>query len=128
MAELKIEVTAKLVSVHNEEVIGFLVSAGWQYKVAITKAFGVEHGIADIDIAQWFEIPELAVVPVGRSKYAMCDRSMGFIAELADVPVEDMGDTKAYYGYIFRDQHIVPLDSQAAFDRMIKEAKGDVVE
>lgn len=128
MAEIHIDITEKLVSVRDEEVIGFLISAGGQYKVAVTKAFGVEHDIPYIDIAQWFSVPELSVVPIGKTKYAMCDRSLGFVDELKDTPVEDLGGTKVYYGYMFRDQHIVPMDSQAAFDRMIKEANGDVIE
>lgn len=128
MADLRIEVTDKLVSVRDEEVIGFLVSAGGQYKVAITKAFGAEHDVMDIDIAQWFDLPELEVVPCGRNQYAMKERSLGFIEELADTPVENMGGNKVLYGYMFCDQHIVPLDSQAAFDRMLREANGDVIE
>ena len=128
MAETRIEITDKLVSVRDEEVIGFLVSAGGQYKVAITKAFGAEHDVPDIDIAQWFDLPELEVVPCGKSQYAMRDRSLGFMEELADTPVEDLGGTKVCYGFMFKDQHIVPMNSQAAFDRMIKEAKGDVIE
>lgn len=125
---MNIEITDKLVSVVGGAVIGFLVSAGGQYKVAVTKAFGAEKEIPDIDIAQWLELPEMQVVPCGHKHYGVADRSLGYMDELSSTPIEELGDSKVYYGYMFRDQHLVPFDSEAAFERMIKEASGDVVD
>lgn len=125
---MAVEITDKLVSVIDEGVIGFLVSAGGRYKVAITKAFGIEKEIRDIDIAQWLELPTMQVVPCGRGHYGVVDRSLGYLDELGSTPYEDIGVSKVYYGYMFKEQHLVPFNSEAAFERMIKEANGDVIE
>lgn len=125
---MRVDVTDKLVSQSSGEVIGFLVSAGGQYKVAVTEAFGVAHAVADMDIAAWLEVPCLEVIPAGKKGYAIIDRSLGFMEEFADSPVEYLGDRKVYYGHLFNEQSIVPMDSEVAFDRMVKEAEGRVFE
>lgn len=125
---MRLEITDKLVSIKDESVIGFLISAGGQYKVAVTKDFGVAIGVSDMDIAEYLVAPIHYVVPIGANRYAMYDRRMGFLEEYADIPVEDIGNQKVYWGYLFQEQHIVPMNSQTAVDRMIKEAEGCATE
>lgn len=122
---MKVEAVAKLVRFDDESVIGFLANAGGQYSVAITKQFGHEHDVMDIDIAEWFELPVRVVVPIGVSAFAMQDKSQGYLEEYSSSPVETLGDRKVYYGYLFDDRYIVPLNSEAAWNRMIKEAEGN---
>lgn len=121
-------VTDKLVSVVDGTIVGYLVSAGGQYKIAVTKGFGEMQGVNDIDIADFLDVPTVGVVPIYPSSYAVHDKNIGFMEDLRDTPSEVLGDTKVFYGWMFRDQHIVPLDSQAAYARMILEAKGGLVE
>lgn len=125
---MEIIVTERLVNVTDGSILGFLVSAGGQYKVAVTQAFGKENGVEDMDIAEFLDVPTIEAVPAGPKQYAVVERNIGFMEDLQDTPSEIMGAMRVFWGYVFKDQHIVPLDSKVAFDRMIAEAKGLVVE
>ena len=125
---MDIFVTDKLVNVTDGTILGYLVSAGGKYKVAVTKGFGEMRDVQDMAIAEFLDVPCTGVVPVNRSGYAIVDNSFGYVADLADTPMEVIGDNVAIYGYMFSRHHIVPFDSQTAFGRMVAEAKGSLIE
>lgn len=121
-------VTEKLVNITDGTILGYLVSAGGLYKVAITSDFGKAHGVQDMDIADYLDVPVIEVVPAGKSEYAVISANIAYLDYLADTPVDRLNGNRVCYGYVFQEQNIVPLDSQAAFDRMIAEAQGTLVE
>lgn len=122
---MKLEITDKLVSSLDGKVLGFLVSAGGAYKVAITHDFGVAIGVSDMDIAEYLDVAETEVVPVRGDKYACVSRSLSFFEDYALTPVYALsGDKTLYYGHLFEARHIVSLNSQSAIDRMVREAEG----
>lgn len=125
---MNVYVTDKLVSVRDNKPLGYLVSAGSQYKVAVTQSFGEAHNVEDMSIAEFLDVNEIPVVPVGRSEYAVLESNIGYFEELADVPVERNDGKRICYGYVFKEQNIVPLDSEAAFERMLKDASGQLIE
>lgn len=121
---MSIEITDKLVDVRSGEIIGYLVSAGGQYKVAVTEDFGREIGVVDIYIADFYDVPVIEVVSIIGNRYAVVERSLGFIEEYADVRMTSFGNDHAYWGYLFKDQHIVPFNSSYAVERMLREVNG----
>lgn len=120
---MEIQITDKLVSVIDNTVLGFLVSAGGTYKVAVTKSFAQENEIVDADLGEYYDVPELSVVPIRNNQYGLVSNSVGYIADFCDTPVGILSDMTAFYGYMFRDQHIVTLDSISAFERMIRDVE-----
>lgn len=121
-------VTEKLVNITDGTILGYLVSAGGLYKVSVTSDFGKAHDVQDIDIADYLDVPVIEVVPVGKTEYAVVMSHVAYLDYLADTPVDRVNGNRVCYGYVFQEQNIVPLNSQAAFDRMIAEAQGALVE
>lgn len=112
----------------ESRVIGYIVSFGGKYSVGVSRQKAEELGIKDLDLMIYYDIPKESVVPIRGSKYAMVDRSMGYFEEFADVPVDEIGDKKVYYGHILDDMYIVPLDSEYALKRMKLESENKYVE
>lgn len=109
----------------EKTVVGYGVSMGGNYTCSVTLDKAIELGVKDIKIAHLFDLDEVEVVPIGRTKYGVVANNSGFFEDFAETPCDYFGDRKLYYGYYFEDRFMVSLDSDTAINRMIAEAQGN---
>ena len=125
---MDITLIGKIVNVLDNTIIGYQVSAGSVYTVAVTKGKAKEIGVVDIDLAEYFDLNEIIAVPTGKTTYGVVDQSSFYMEDYRDIPRDVLGDKKLYYGYCFDDRYIVTLDSDIAIKRMIDSANGTYIE
>ena len=125
---MKYELIGKLVNPITEKTIGYKISVGTPYTAVVTKGYAQQIGVDDIDIAEYYDLEVTEAVEVGKDKFGVVANSTAFIEDLASAPVDYFGDNKTYYGYIFKDNQIVTLNSDSAIQRMLASKTGDYVD
>jgi hypothetical protein len=110
--------------VHGDKVVGVTITLGGDYTCSVSVEKAKELGVEDIDIIQYMDYTNVDVIPIGTNKYALPEHKTSFFEDFADVPSDYFGDRRIYYGYLFEDRFIVPLDSESAINRMVLEKKG----
>ena len=117
-----LSITGKLVQ--NGSIIAYKISADGNYCAIVTKEKAIQLGIEDAEIAEYLDLDETEVVRINHDFYGVVSKASSFFEEFAYEPVSYFGSHKLYYGYLFEDQFIMPMNNDLAIERLLREEKG----
>lgn len=110
----------RLLDKRTNDTVGYVITCGNSYTVPVSVEKAKELGVEDIDIAHLMKMDSYEVIS-HNAKYALLNHSVDYNEDLATVPIDRDKLGVYMYGYLFKNEDIIPLDSEPAIQRMLTE-------